>query len=140
MRGNGHPIVGTLIVQGALRQDYEEDESTGEWVTKTYSVTFTIEDRGFVGIPMVGEKVNIGPEEVALDYWAIVSGVEQLPHGKVRVMAEVDPTTQLKQLEENEESDECEVLTVYGHAVELSEELIDERRTPLSELEDQEGY
>jgi len=61
LRGNGSEVHGTLIVKGALHQDYLEDRATGEWVTKTYSATFAIEDRRFAGIPSRGERVNIGP-------------------------------------------------------------------------------
>jgi hypothetical protein len=45
-------------------------------VTKTYSTTFAIEDREFAGNPLPGEKVNIGPADVSLEYWAVVSEVE----------------------------------------------------------------
>jgi len=72
MRDKGKRVAGTLIVRGALHQVSEEDEAAGEWVTKTYSASFAIENREFVGVPRPGEKVNIGPTEAPLDYWAVV--------------------------------------------------------------------
>lgn len=138
MRGNGKRIAGTLIVRGALHQMSEEDDVAGEWVTKTYSATFAIEDREFASMPRLGEKVNIGPEEAPLDYWAVVSEVEQKPNGRIQIIAELDVEAQKEDVEINEVSDEYEVLTVYGHTVQIAEDLIEERRTPLSELHEDE--
>ena len=134
MRGNGKKVSGTLIVRGALHQISEENEQTGEWVTKTYSATFAIEDRHFAGIPRRGEKVNIGPEEAPLDYWAVVSEVEENPDGTIEVLADLDVEAQNEDVEMEEVSDEYEVLTMYGHTAQIAEELIQETRTPLSEL------
>jgi hypothetical protein len=136
MRNNGTRVVGTLIVRGALHQTSDEDDSAGVWVTKTFSASFAIEDRGFAGMPSPGDKVNIGPEEAALDYWAVVAEVEQSPDGSVRVIAELDFESQRGDVEINEVSDEYEVLTMYGHAVPIDQKLIDEKRTPISELND----
>jgi hypothetical protein len=133
MRDKGKRIAGTLIVTGALRQDYDEDPVAGEWVTKTYSATFAIEGRVFAGVPREGEKINIGPEEAALDYWAVVNEVAELSDGNLRVTAQLDVDSQREQVEVNEESDEYEVLTFYGHTVEIAEELIEEKRAPLSD-------
>jgi hypothetical protein len=139
MRDKGKRVAGTLIVRGALHQVSEEDEAAGEWVTKTYSASFAIENREFVVVPRPGEKVNIGPTEAPLDYWAVVADVEQDPDGSVQVIAELDVDAQREDVEINEVSDEYEVLTFYGHAVQIDEELIDEKRTQLSELEEGEG-
>jgi hypothetical protein len=139
MRDKGKRVAGTLIVRGALHQVSEEDEAAGEWVTKTYSASFAIENREFVGVPRPGEKVNIGPTEAPLDYWAVVADVEQDPDVSVQVIAELDVDAQREDVEINEVSDEYEVLTFYGHAVQIDEELIDEKRTQLSELEEGEG-
>jgi hypothetical protein len=136
MRGNGKRVWGTLIVRGALHQISEEDEQSQEWVTKTYSATFAIEDRHFAGVPRQGEKVNIGPEEAPLDYWAVVSEVEEKPDGTIEVIADLDTEAQKEDVEMEEVSDEYEVLTMYGHTAQIAEELIQETRTPLSELED----
>lgn len=135
MRGNGKRVVGALIVRGALHQISEEDEEAGEWVTKTYSASFAIEDRGFAGVPRIGERVNIGPEEAPLDYWAVVLDVQQTPDGSVRVISELDIDAQKGDVAVNEVSDEYEVLTVYGNTTQIDEELIEEKRTPLSDLE-----
>lgn len=132
MRDNGKRVSGTLIVRGALHQVSEEDRAAGEWVTKTYSAIFAIEDREFVGTPRPGEKVNIGPTEAPLDYWAVVSEVEQNPDGSVQVIAELGIERQREDVEINEVSDEYEVLTFYGHATQIDEELVDERREKLS--------
>jgi hypothetical protein len=126
MRDKGKRVAGTLIVRGALHQVSEEDEAAGEWVTKTYSASFAIENREFVGVPRPGEKVNIGPTEAPLDYWAVVADVEQDPDVSVQVIAELDVDAQREDVEINEVSDEYEVLTFYGHAVQIDEELIDE--------------
>lgn len=136
MRDNGKRISGTLIVRGALHQVSEEDRASGEWVTRTYSASFAIEDRKFAGTPSPGEKVNIGPTEASLDYWAVVSEVGQRPDGSVEVTSELDIDAQREDVEINEVSDEYEVLTFYGHAVQIDVELIDEKREPPSELDD----
>jgi hypothetical protein len=70
MRGNGKRVVGTLIVRGALHQISEEDKEASEWVTRTYAASFAIEDRNFDGVPRLGERVNIGPEEAPAVYAA----------------------------------------------------------------------
>jgi hypothetical protein len=62
-----------------------------------------------------------------------------MPNGTVRVTAELDPLSQREQLEMNEESDEYEILTVYGHAIEVALELIDESRTPLLDFKNEEA-
>lgn len=139
LRDNGKRVAGTLIIRGALHQTSDEDVAAGEWVTKTYSASFAIEEREFVGVPRPGEKVNIGPSEAPLDYWAVVAEVGRKPDGTVEVMAQLDLESQKEDVEINEVSDEYEVLTFYGHAVQIDEELIDEKRTPLSELEEGEG-
>lgn len=135
MRGNGSEVPGTLIVRGVLHQTYEEDEAAGEWVTKTFSATFANEDRKFAGVPSRGDKVNIGPADAPLDYWAEVTEVERMADGTLRVSAQLDPEGQREEVEENEVSTEYEVLTFYGHARQIANELIEEERTPLSELE-----
>lgn len=136
MRGNGSEVRGTLIVRGALHETYEDDGASGEWVTKTRSATFAIENRRFVGIPGLGDKVNIGPAEPPLDYWAEVDEVEELDDGTVRVTAQLDLDGQREEVEENEVSAEYEGLTFYGHARQIANEVIEETRTPLSDLED----
>jgi hypothetical protein len=98
--------------------------------------SFAIEDREFAGIPRPGEKVNIGPTEAPLDYWAVVAEVEQKPDGSIEVTTELDVEAQRADVEVNEVSDEYEVLTFYGHATQIDEALLDERRVPLSHLED----
>jgi len=138
MGTDGKKVVGTLIVRGALHQTSEQEEAAAEGVTKTYSASFAIEDREFAGVPRAGEKVNIGPSEAPLDYWAVVAVVEQKPDGSVEVTAELDVEAQREDVEVNEVSDEYEVLTFYGHATQIDEELISEKRVPLSELEDEE--
>ncbi len=136
MRNNGKRVRGTLIIRGALHQITEVDEAAGEWVTKTYSASFMIEERDFAGIPREGEKVNIGPEEAPLDYWAVVSAVEELEAGRVEVTAELDVEAQKEDVEINEGSDEYEVLTVYGHAAHIRDELIGEERGPYPDMEE----
>jgi hypothetical protein len=136
MGTDGKKVIGTLIVRNALHQTSEEDEAAGEWVTKTHSASFVIEGREFAGIPRPGEKVNIGPTEAPLDYWAVAAEVEQKPDGSIEVTAELDVEAQRADVEVNEVSDEYEVLTFYGHATQIDEALLDERRVPLSHLED----
>jgi hypothetical protein len=135
MRDNGKRVTGTLIVRGALHQISDEDEVAGEWVTKTYSTSFAIEDRELARVPRLGEKVNIGPVEAPLDYWAVVAEVEQTEDGSVQVTAELDVEAQKEDVEINEVSDEYEVLTFYGHAVQIDEELIEEKRIPMNEVD-----
>lgn len=136
MLNNGKRVVGSLIVRGALHQTSDEDAAAGEWVTRTFSASFAIEGRGFAGTPRPGDRANIGPEGASLDYWAVVSEVVQDSDGSIQVVSELDLEAQKDDVEANEVSDEYEVLTMYGHAVLIDQTLIDERRTPLSELND----
>lgn len=124
------------MVKGALRQDNGEEESIGEWVPKTYSAKFAIKNRALAAIPTVGDKVNIGSDGMPLDYWAAVAGAEDLEVGTVRVTADLDPGSQWEQLDLGEESEEYEVLSFHGDAVMIPEELVEEKRTPSSELEE----
>jgi hypothetical protein len=124
-RGNDSEVRGTLIVRGALDQDYEQDRLSNEWVTRIYSSAFAIENRRFVGVPAVGERVNIGPDEAQLDYWAKVVEVDQELDGHLRVIAELDREVQLEEVETNEVSEEYEVLTFYGHASQVSREVVE---------------
>lgn len=136
MSTDGDKVVGTLIVRGALNQTYEEDGAAKEWVTRTFSGTFAIENRDFVGLPSEGEKVNIGPPRPALDYWAVVAKVEQNQDGNFEVTAQLDVEAQREEVEEDEVSYEYEVLTFYGHAKQVANELLEVTRVPLSDLED----
>lgn len=135
MSTDGNSVVGTLIVRGALNQTYGEDGATEEWVTKTFSATFAIEDRDFASLPREGERVRVGPPGPPLDYWAVVVEVEQKKDGNVEVMAQLDVEAQREDVEEDEVSYEYEVLTFYGHAKQIDNELIEETRVPLAELE-----
>lgn len=58
----------------------------------------------------------------------MVTEVEQNPDGSVQVIAELDIEHQRQDVETNEVSDEYEVLTFYGHAFQIDEELVDEKR------------
>lgn len=140
MNGDGRSVHGTLVVKGALHQTYDEDKASGDWVTSTFSGTFAIPDRAFLEVPTEGEKVNIGPQQAPpLDYWAVVTGVDSMPDGSLRVIAELDQDAQLEEVEENEVSDEYEVLTFYGHATQIGNDLIKENRVPLSEMDNENG-
>lgn len=85
----------------------------------------------------MGDKVNIGPAEPPLDYWAEVAEVEELDDGTVRVTAQLDLESQREEVVENEVSAEYEVLTFYGHARQIEEDLLEERRIPLSQTDDE---